>query len=60
MFLGLVQPDDEEGIRNRISTAKRLIKTNFGLSTECGMGRFTKEQLTSIMDICASVAAAYM
>jgi methionine synthase II (cobalamin-independent) len=59
LFLGLVHPDDEEGTRNRISAAKRVITTDFGISTECGMGRFTKEQLRSVVKICASVAATY-
>lgn len=59
LFLGLVHPDDEEGTRNRISAAKRAVKTDFGVATECGMGRFTKEQFSSVVEICARVAKSY-
>ena len=59
LFLGLVNPDDEEGTRNRISTEKRVIKAKFGVATECGMGRFTREQFRSVLEVCASVAVTY-
>jgi hypothetical protein len=56
IFLGLVHPGDMEGTMKRIGAAKMVID-KFGVATECGMGRFTREDLKSILEICANIAA---
>jgi hypothetical protein len=55
IFLGLVHPGDKEGTMKRISAAKKVID-KFGVATECGMGRFTREDLKSIVELCANIA----
>ncbi|KAF2756375.1 hypothetical protein EJ05DRAFT_63661 [Pseudovirgaria hyperparasitica] len=53
LFLGLVHAHDEEGTRERIETAKRVLgHAEFGISTECGLGRAKAENLASIFKIC--------
>ncbi|MCJ1245461.1 hypothetical protein MMC30_002665 [Trapelia coarctata] len=55
LFLGLVHPNDKEGTEKRIQAAGTAYSKEFGVATECGMGRFPQEELGSILDICASV-----
>ncbi|KAK2766913.1 hypothetical protein FQN54_006228 [Arachnomyces sp. PD_36] len=60
LYLGVVHYDDLEGTRKRIAAAaKRLDGRNFGVATECGMGRTPPEQLDSILEISAAVSAPY-
>lgn len=50
LYLGLVLANDEEGTRKRIKVAQSVIP-NFGVATECGMGRTPNEDLDSILQI---------
>lgn len=57
LFLGLVHPDDAEGTERRIHAARRVLGNNgWGVATECGLGRFSKEQVKSFCDISSSLA----
>ncbi|KAL3459050.1 hypothetical protein BJX64DRAFT_208039 [Aspergillus heterothallicus] len=51
LFLGLVHANDEEGTRRRIDAAQSVLDRQFGVATECGMGRTPLEELDSILHI---------
>ena len=56
LFLGLVHHTGSvEGTKRRLATAKRHIN-NFGIATECGFGRRTKETLPKLMRIHREIA----
>jgi hypothetical protein len=55
LYLGLVHADDEEGTRRRIAAAQSVGVKDFGVATECGMGRTPREQLESILQISRDV-----
>ena len=55
LFLGVVHAHDEHGTRERLDVARTFYPAIAGVGTECGMGRTPKEDLGSILDICASV-----
>ena len=51
LFLGLVHHSDGvEGTARRIEVAKRYC-SDFGISTECGLGRRPREQIPELLDI---------
>jgi hypothetical protein len=54
IYLGLVHANDEEGTRKRIKTAQSVLP-NFGIATECGIGRTPEEELDSILRISKAV-----
>lgn len=56
IYLGLVHSYDEEGTRKRITTAQSVL-LDFGVATECGIGRTPKEELDSILQISEAVTA---
>ena len=55
LYLGLLHPDGEEATRKRIQAAKQAGLNNFGVSTECGMGRTPREDLESIFQTARDV-----
>lgn len=55
LFLGVVHPQDESGTRKRLEIAHKYYPQLAGVSTECGTGRTPKEDLDSVLKICASV-----
>lgn len=56
LFLGLVHPGDAEGTERRINAAKKVLGNDgWGVATECGLGRFSKEQVKSFCDISSSL-----
>jgi hypothetical protein len=58
LYLGCVHAGDEEGTRERIATAKEVLgHIEFGVATECGLGRTPKEELESILSISKAVSA---
>ncbi|ETN44929.1 uncharacterized protein HMPREF1541_09804 [Cyphellophora europaea CBS 101466] len=60
LFLGLVHYNDIEGTRQRIAAATGALKgSQYGVATECGMGRTPPEQLSSILEISAAVTGVY-
>ncbi|KAL1864716.1 hypothetical protein Daus18300_007518 [Diaporthe australafricana] len=56
IYLGLVHVDDEEGTLARIETASKVLG-DFGVATECGMGRTPPEHFDSIMAVSAAVSS---
>ncbi|KAJ5718651.1 hypothetical protein N7488_004297 [Penicillium malachiteum] len=48
LFLGLIHFDDEERNLRRIKAAQTVVP-NFGIGTECGIGRTPAEQLENIL-----------
>jgi methionine synthase II (cobalamin-independent) len=55
LYLGLLHPDGEEATRKRIEAAKQVGLSSFGVSTECGMGRTSREDLESIFQTAVDV-----
>lgn len=57
LFLGLVHhTDGAGGTRKRMATARRHL-ADFGIATECGMGRRDLDTITDLIQIHASVLA---
>lgn len=57
LYLGLVHAHDEAGTRQRLEAAQQVYPDITGVATECGLGRSSKEDFQSILEICASVTA---
>ena len=57
LFLGLVHANDELGTRRRLEAAQAVYPEIAGVATECGMGRTPLEEISNILEICASVTA---
>jgi hypothetical protein len=56
LIMGLVHAHDREGTRRRVAAAQRTLSgRQFGVSTECGLGRTPLGDLDSIWDICREV-----
>ncbi|KAF2659283.1 hypothetical protein K491DRAFT_651455 [Lophiostoma macrostomum CBS 122681] len=55
LYLGLVHAHDESGTRERIKVAENVVPFDFGVATECGMGRTPPEDVESILSICSEV-----
>lgn len=55
LFLGVVHAHDAKGTRERLDAARTFYPEIAGVSTECGMGRTSREDVSSILEICASV-----
>lgn len=56
LYLGLVHADDLQGTLDRIGAARRVISKDFGVGTECGMGRTPANLIDSILEISAGVS----
>jgi hypothetical protein len=57
-YLGLLHAEDgAEGARHRAALAAEFL-THFGLSTECGLGRHSTEQLEAVLVAWRELAAA--
>lgn len=57
LYLGLVYfTDGVEGTRRRIAAAQKVV-TDFGVATECGMGRRNAETIPELLRIHSEVAA---
>lgn len=56
IYLGVVHAGDLEGTKKRIETAKTVLD-NFGVATECGMGRTPPAEIDSIYEISAAVTS---
>lgn len=55
LYLGVVQFDDPEGTKKRIEAALKYVP-EFGVSTECGMGRTPPEQVPGLFKLSAEVS----
>ena len=58
LYLGVVHFDDLEGTKQRINATSKTGK-QFGVATECGMGRTPPEHLDSILEISNKVSAPH-
>lgn len=52
IYLGLVHPWDLDGTQKRIETARKVVD-GFGIATECGLGRTSKEEFDAMMVVLA-------
>lgn len=60
LFLGLVHHDDLDGTKKRIAAARDVVgDLEFGVATECGMGRTPQQHLDLILEISAAVTRPY-
>lgn len=60
VFLGLVHHDDLAGTMERIEAARRVVPgLDFGVATECGMGRTPPEQVQPILDLLAKISSPH-
>ena len=50
LYLGLLHAKDDDGTKLRIEAASKVIAP-FGLAAECGLGRSSKTELDSILEI---------
>ncbi|KAF2250800.1 hypothetical protein BU26DRAFT_270221 [Trematosphaeria pertusa] len=58
LYLGLVHANDREGTDRRLKTAQDVLGgRNFGIATECGLGRTPVEDLAEIAEICCDISA---
>ena len=55
LFLGVVHAHDAQGTKERLDAARTVYAEIAGVATECGMGRTSREDVSSILEICASV-----
>lgn len=55
LYLGLIQHDDPEGTRRRIEAAGKVVP-EFGVATECGMGRTPPEQVEGLLRLSTEVS----
>lgn len=55
LYLGVVNANDDAGTKQRIRAAQSVFKQMFGVATEYGIGRTSKEELGSILEILKSV-----
>ena len=54
LYLGLLHMNDEQGTRKRKEEAKKIV-SEFGISTECGMGRATEDELNSVLQVAKKI-----
>ena len=54
LYLGLIHEHDPEGTESRIRAAKRHV-SQFGIATECGLGRRNEKDLQSVLEIMRDV-----
>lgn len=55
LCLGLLHPQDLEGTKERIRAAGKSISA-FSVSSECGLGRRSKEEFQSVLQIASTVS----
>jgi hypothetical protein len=55
LYLGVVHALDESGTRRRIAAAQAAYPGQFGVATECGLGRTPVDEIESIFSICKNV-----
>lgn len=56
LYLGVVHANDKAGTLRRIKAAREVVQREFGVSTECGIGRTPAEELDSILRIAKEVS----
>lgn len=56
LYLGLVHANDLAGTQRRIEAATKVVG-DFGVATECGLGRTPQDEIDSILEIMRDVSA---
>ena len=56
LYLGLVHADDMQGTLERMGAARKVISKDFGVATECGLGRTPAELIDNILEIYAAAS----
>ncbi|KAJ8064371.1 hypothetical protein OCU04_006715 [Sclerotinia nivalis] len=54
LYLGLLHQNDVDGTKMRIKTASEFVK-EFGIATECGLGRADAAELESVLEIAKEI-----
>ncbi|TGO53290.1 hypothetical protein BCON_0126g00150 [Botryotinia convoluta] len=54
LYLGVLHQDDLEGTKLRIKSASEVV-ANFGIATECGLGRADARELESALEIAKKI-----
>ncbi|EDN90646.1 hypothetical protein SS1G_00046 [Sclerotinia sclerotiorum 1980 UF-70] len=54
LYLGLLHQDDLDGTKIRIRRASEFVE-DFGIATECGLGRADAAELESILEIAKEI-----
>jgi hypothetical protein len=57
VYLGLAHPWDLSGTQTRIQVARKYLD-DFGIGTECGMGRTPQAEFDAVMEVLASASVA--
>jgi hypothetical protein len=55
IFLGLAHPWDLIGTQKRIEIASKVLD-NFGIASECGFGRTSKDEFEAVMEVLAAAS----
>ena len=58
LFLGLVHADGVDKTEERIRVAKKFLDGEFGVATECGLGRTGDDEFEMKMDVLAAVTVS--
>lgn len=56
LYLGLLHPHDEDGTKQHVAQAQS-VRSDFGVATECGMGRFSVDEMHDLLRISNSITA---
>lgn len=57
LYFGVLREDDLQGSKARAEAAKKAFPdTEFGVATECGMGRISAEQAESVFKTASEIA----
>ncbi|KAM0187076.1 hypothetical protein ACHAPC_004183 [Botrytis cinerea] len=54
LYLGVIHQDDLEGTKLRIKSASEVV-ADFGIATECGLGRADARELESVLEIAKKI-----
>lgn len=57
IYLGLAHPWDVDGTWKRIETASKVLD-DFGIASECGMGRTSKKEFKAVIEVLGAVAGS--
>lgn len=55
LYAGLIHPHDLVGTERRLTVARKVLRDDIGVATECGLGRKDQEWLDSELDIATKL-----
>ena len=56
LFLGVLHPDGLENTIRRVELARNAGATQFGVSTECGLGRTESQEADNLLDLASQIS----